>query len=295
MEIQPYQAKGLSKGEKVRRNQKRGHSRRYFGTGPSRHIGIGPIAMRCPDPDDGDGGGGGGGVDLNDPKVKAAIAEAVGTETSGLKAKNTELLGLQATLKEQVNELSAQWSGLDPDAVRALIKQLDSDEDTKLIAEGKFDEVLGKRTEAMRKDWETKLTASTAKIDTLMEQLAGRDGQIHSLRVDHSIRAACAESGVTIPGAIDDAVSLARSVFQVNEGGELEARDAAGGLLLGKDATTPIQPVEWLEARKTDREHWWGTSGGGGAGGGSHKGGDDQNNVDGMSSRDKLKAGLAGQ
>ena len=281
------------------RRLKRGH-RRYFGEGPSHHGGFGPIAFQDSNGGGGgggggDGGGGGGTIDLSDPRVTEAITAAVQQATAGLQTKNTELLGEKAGLKERMDELSTQWAGLDPAAVRSLIEKFDTDEETKLIAEGKFDEVMAKRTEAMRSDWESKINAAAKKITELTEALSGRDGQIHMLRVDHAIRAACADSGISLSGAIEDAVALARSVFTINEAGELEARDGPeGALLMGKDGTTQLQPAEWLDGRKSDREFWWGTSGGGGAGGGSGDGGRDDNNVDGMSAREKLKAGMGG-
>jgi len=275
--------------------------RKFFGKGLIHHRGFGPVnAIAFQDggggdgDGDGGGGGGGGGIDLSDPKIVEAINTAVGAATVGLQGKNSELIGTQKDLKAELETLKTTWSGMDPDSVKALLSKFETDEETKLIAEGKFDEVMAARTQAMTKDWETRISASATKIDELQGLLNERNTVIHTLKVGHSIRAAALESGISIPGAVEDAVALAGHVFHIDDSGDLEPRDGSGALLLGPDGKNRLQPSEWLAARKEDKPHWWGESSGGGSGGGG--GNDDRNpdNLEGMSSRNKLVHGMTG-
>ncbi|MEX9757258.1 hypothetical protein AB7W88_21050, partial [Providencia vermicola] len=69
--------------------------------------------------DDGSQGGGGGTPEIT-PEIQAIIDKQV----SGLKAKNSELLG---KLKEQGDNLK-RFDGIDPDAVRGILKRFENDE-----------------------------------------------------------------------------------------------------------------------------------------------------------------------
>ena len=96
-------------------------------------------------PESGGEGSGGGGIEIT-PEIQKLIDERVTSEVTGLKSKNSELLG---TIKQQKENLS-RFDGIDPDAVRGILQRFSDDEEAKLIAAGKIDEVLDKRTERMR-------------------------------------------------------------------------------------------------------------------------------------------------
>ena len=101
-------------------------------------------------------------IDLEDPAVKSAIAEAVEAATLGLKNKNSELLGSLRTTKTELDGFKTQFEGLDINAVKALLTKVGQDEETRLLAEGKLDEVITKRTE--RPVSYTHLTLPTKRI-----------------------------------------------------------------------------------------------------------------------------------
>ncbi|MCF7521481.1 hypothetical protein L4G92_05395 [Neisseria sp. ZJ106] len=85
---------------------------------------------------DGAGSGTGGQQGLTQADIDAAVEAAVG----GLKAKNSELLGKLKTQGEQLK----QFEGIDPDAVRLMLKQFSDNEEAELIKAGKFDEAFNK-------------------------------------------------------------------------------------------------------------------------------------------------------
>lgn len=106
--------------------------------------------------DDGSQGGGGGTPEIT-PEIQAIIDKQV----SGLKAKNSELLG---KLKEQNDNLK-RFDGIDPDAVRGILKRFENDEEAKLIADGKIDEVINKRTERLRNDVDKQLKEANSRVE----------------------------------------------------------------------------------------------------------------------------------
>ncbi|MGE8450490.1 MAG: major capsid protein [Pseudomonadales bacterium] len=81
-------------------------------------------------------------IDLENPAVKAAIATAVEASVSGLKTKNSELLGKLKETTGKLTQFETQFEGIDIDAVKGLLSRAGQDEETKLLTEGKVDEVF---------------------------------------------------------------------------------------------------------------------------------------------------------
>ena len=139
---------------------------------------------------EGDGGGSSGKT-----YTQAEVDELV----AGLKAKNSELLGSQKTLKDEVSTLDAalkRFDGIDPEAVSAIIKRFSDDEESKLIAAGKIDEVLDKRTARMKEAHQKETAALQAKIERYSAHVlgdviraAGQEAGIHKSAVGSMPRA----------------------------------------------------------------------------------------------------------
>lgn len=206
--------------------------------------------------DGGDGGGGGGGSE----DVQAQIRKAVDDAVAGLKSKNSELLG---KLKERDDKLK-EFDGIDPNAVRNILKRFADDEEAKLIADGKIDDVLNKRTERMKADYDKKLAEALAAAEGATKRAQAFQGRV----LDDAIRAAAAKAGVH-QHAIDDALFRARAMFTLDENGQAVQLGDDGKPVLGKDGKSPFTPLEWLEGMKEKAPHWYpATASGGGAGGG---------------------------
>ena len=108
------------------------------------------------------------GIDLDDEKataLKEALTtkhqEALDKEVGGLKTKRDELLANERKLKDSLK----QYEGIDPERARKLEEQLAENEEARLIADGKLDEVLNKRTERMRDEYDRKLTEASQTAD----------------------------------------------------------------------------------------------------------------------------------
>lgn len=120
--------------------------------------------------DDGSQGGGGGGTTIT-PEMQVIIDKAVSDQVAGLKSKRDELLGTNKGLKDELDSLKTQLGGIDLTAVKDLLSKANMDEESKLIAEGKLDEVIQKRTERLRDDYESKLTAEKNELTRLKTTL----------------------------------------------------------------------------------------------------------------------------
>lgn len=191
-------------------------------------------------------------IDLEDPAVKSAIAEAVEAATVGLKNKNTELLGSLRTTKTELEGFKTQFEGLDINAVKALLTKVGQDEETRLLAEGKLDEVITKRTERLRTDYDAKLAAEKTRADKAEAFAAKYSDKV----LADSIRAAAIKAGA-LPEAAEDIILRARGTFKLSEDGEAIATDRDGEVVYGKDGKTPLSPLEWAESLRETATHLW--------------------------------------
>lgn len=208
---------------------------------------------------------------LDSPEVKALIDKAVKEATSGLAANKDEILAEKKALQDRLEGMSKQWEGLDPAAVRTLMDRMANDEETRLMAEGKMDEVINRRTERLSADHKKQLSkfeAMLAEKDGALQQTQGR---VKTLMIEGSLRQAAAELGL-VPSATEDALRRAKDVFNIDEKGNLIAEEG-GSTIYGRDGKNPITPAEWLETMKDKAPHWFPAPTGAGAGGGSGRGG----------------------
>lgn len=199
------------------------------------------------------------GLQLDETQAKA-LKEAIGgkvqqyveREVTGLKNKNQELLGSLKSTKTELESIKGQFEGLDIEAVKGLLKKASQDEETRLIAEGKLDEVVSKRTERLRADLDKQLKAEQERAQKA-EAFANR---FRDKVLADSIRAAALKAGA-LPEAAEDIILRARGTFTLNEDGEAVAVDADGQVIYGKDGKTPLTPLEWAESLRESAPHLW--------------------------------------
>ena len=138
----------------------------------------------------GDGEGGTGGVDIDQlmqsPEVQAVIQARLDAETEGLKNKNSELIAKQKTLKEKLGNVE----GLDIERLKTLQKQMDENEELRLLSEGKTEEVVNRRVELLKKDYDQQIAALTGKIQEYDGLVKNKDDKLRELVIDGTIREA---------------------------------------------------------------------------------------------------------
>lgn len=198
------------------------------------------------------------GIELDEGKA-AALKEALSTkhkfaldaEVSGLKAKRDELLASERKMKDALK----QFEGIDPEKTRNLMAQLEQNEEARLIAEGKLDEVIGARTERMKSSYEKQLAEAQSKAEQANSFAEKFKGRVMS----DEIRAAAAKAGL-IESAVGDAVLRAGTLFQVDDNGNVIPRD---GSLDDKGGQLTVET--WLESMKDSAPHWFPAPRGSGA------------------------------
>lgn len=191
-------------------------------------------------------------IDLENPAIKAAIATAVEASVTGLKSKNTELLGKLKETSGKLTQFETQFEGIDIDAVKGLLSRAGQDEETKLLTEGKVDEVFNRRTERLRGDYDKQLKSVSARAEKAEAFAAKFQGKV----LGDSVRGAALKAGA-LPEATDDIILRAKGVFSLNEEGEAVAVDESGQTIMGKDGKTPLTPLEWAESLRESAPHLW--------------------------------------
>jgi len=208
-------------------------------------------------------------VDLEDPALKKAIGDtvnaAVEQATSGLEENRNAVLDEKKKIQGELNDLKKQLDGLDLNQVKVIMQRMANDEETKLIAEGKIDEVVQRRVDAYQRDAEAKIKSLETKLEETEGRLNGATGQISDYLLKDGVRSAASKVGLQ-DAAVEDAIFRAKNIFKV-EDGKLVARDEKGNPLFGKDGKSPRTMDEWLDGMKETAPHWFAKSQGAGNGG----------------------------
>lgn len=223
-----------------------------------------------------DGGEGGGGTTIT-PEVQAQIDAAVNAAVGGLKSKNSELLG---KLKDAGTNLQ-RFEGIDPDAVRNILKRFTDDEEAGLIAKGEIDTVLNKRTERMKADFDKQLKTR----DDALTQAQAKSTKLAAGKVSGALTQAASKTGA-LAEAMEDIVLRGQGQgWTINDDGDVVAM-REGQIVLGKDGKTPLSPLEWAESLRETATHLWPKAQGTGAPGASGQGGGNAKTI----TRDKFDA-----
>lgn len=227
-------------------------------------------------------GGGGGGLEIT-AELQAVIDAKVGEAVTGLKTKNTELLG---KLKTATDDLK-RFDGIDPDAVRTVLSKFASDEESTLLKAGKIDEVLSKRTERMQADHAKALKAE----QTARERSETKAAKLSQRALDGAILDAAKGC---LDEAKDDVVLRARGMWRLNDDGDAVAMNGEE-VVLGKDGKTPLAPSEWAASLRETAPHLWPKAQGSGAPGSGASGRVSGQDIFKLPARERLTAARAQQ
>lgn len=154
------------------------------------------------------------------PDIDAMIREAVEREVTGLKQKNAELLG---KLKEKDQSLKP-WEGMDPDQVKKLMERLGQDDEARLIAEGKIDEVVNRRVKSFVEQTSRKLETTSAELEQTRAEAQQYSTRYRQAVVDNAV--ARSLTGIE-DGALPRIQREVRDWFEVDDQGEIKPTDKA--------------------------------------------------------------------
>jgi hypothetical protein len=196
----------------------------------------------------------------NAEDIDAKIAEAV----EGLKNKNEELLGEKKTIQERLQKYAEIK---DPEEALKALKFINESEEAQMIRDGKFDELLEKRTSNMRLEHDNAITELADKLEEITNSKTKYKSLYQTKIMDDALRDVATKAGVR-PEAIPDVLLRANTLFSLGSDGSVEARTSDGKLLKNEDGNV-VTPSVWMESLKESSPHYWPSSEGSGARGGN--------------------------
>lgn len=209
-------------------------------------------------------------------------------DTTGLKTALQKERDAAKEARRIAKEMEERYTGIDPVKVRDMMSKLDQDGEAALIAAGKIDEVIAKRTEKFK-------TESQRRIDEALGTAQASETRAKKFEqrvLDNHIRQAAAKAGIHTH-AVEDALFRARSMFSLSEEGDAIQLSADGTPVLGKDGKTLFNPAEWLESMKESAPHWFPAGNGGGGGSGSKNAGGNGRDLSHLSPAARMTAARA--
>lgn len=179
-----------------------------------------------------------------------------------------DVSGLKSALqKERIRAGDAEkalkaFEGMDAAELRDLLNRIETDEDMKLIKEGKHDQVFIKKSEKMRQDHQRQIDKLTEEHKAALDAADKRTRLYEGRVLENALRQAAAEVGLHTP-AIRDAVREGRMAFVLDDDGNAVQKREDGSIVIGKDGRSPFSPREWLEGMRAEAPHWFPAAGSG--------------------------------
>ncbi len=193
-------------------------------------------------------------IDLNSPEIQALIQSKVDETVQGLKAKNDELLGKLTKKNSEFEGFKSQFADVDLEDYRNYKAKISQDETARLIAEGKIEEVLNQRVEALKQDYDEKLKKTAQESELYKNQFLGT-----------YISASASKAGID-SSVIDIVSSLAQqSGVKLDSFGKPVITDKDGNIKYSKDGVTPMSLDEWFSDLRNEKPILWGQPQGAGA------------------------------
>lgn len=184
-------------------------------------------------------------------------------------------------LAKERDALKARWDAVAPlvgedlEAFRTSFEALKSVDqqvkDGKLTAKTDIEAEVGRRVDAMKTNYETRLAQEAAARAQAEAKAADADTKFKRSIVERYVTdAVLSDKSGAIPTALPDILDRAGKVFKVGDDGKLIAKEG-DAIIYGADGATPMTPIEWLGKLKEQAPYFFKGSNGGGATGGSGK------------------------
>lgn len=173
-------------------------------------------------------------------------------------------------LLKKTEDLTAQlgkFDGVDMDAYQKALKEQQQLDDKTLIDAGKVDELVEKRVERMKADFEGKSKALGLRVDELSTANLTLTGQLSNVLIDSEIQKAVSSVGKVRDGAMQDILNRGRSLFKL-----IDNKPVPIGVdknpIFGKDGKAPMTFLEWGTDLLDKAPYLFETASGGGSQGG---------------------------
>lgn len=180
--------------------------------------------------------------DASDPAVQAFVQSAVESATKDIRAEIKGFRDNNISLKKEMEGYKS--IGMNPDDLKRIVDNINKNEEAKLIADGKFEDVLQMRVEPLRRDYETRLDAAAKRHDELMERVQSLQEENYNLRVTQQVAAHMPPD--VNEGAQPVFAEWARKVWKRDEDGNMIPRRENGTRWISKDGKSDIGFEEWI-------------------------------------------------
>lgn len=175
--------------------------------------------------------------------VSIAARELAAQETQGLKHKNDELLNENKKFK----------------SISANLRQgIDDEEDLKALSAGKitYKDIRDRHLNANNKEWQERHSVLESELETVRKEKAETNARLKRIHAESKIADAVAKNQFVQPSAIKDIKRHGAEVFDVDDEGNLIARDKNGNFLLNsKGGHMTID--EWVATLESDYSHYF--------------------------------------
>ncbi|MDX1698977.1 MAG: hypothetical protein R3250_00095 [Melioribacteraceae bacterium] len=199
-----------------------------------------------------------GGIDTSE-------LDSLREEINRLKGHNSKLLDEKKSVQAKLKE----FGDIDADSVKKMMKAFDSNEEAKLLAEGKLDEVVNKRSEKVKLQLDSlKSEFDEFKLNSSKEKDVWKN-KYEKTVIENTLRKELEDSKIR-PEFIDYALFKSEGLFSLDENEKIESRDSEGNLRTVK--RKQLDPALFVEQLKENESHLWPESKGAGATGGSGNG-----------------------
>lgn len=220
-------------------------------------------------------------------KFKLDIAG--GEDNSALRVELATAKREAAERRMAIKVMEEKFSGIDPAKVKEMLAKLDQDGEQALIAAGKIDEVIQKRSEKLRADLQRQIDEANGKAKSAEERVSKYSQRV----LDDRIRDAVMGKVHVHAIKSGDVLRAARELFALDDNGNAVQFGEDGQIVLGKDGKTPFSPAEWIESMTEVAPHWFPSDSSGGGAGGSRNasGGMSKAAIMGLPAKERMEAG----
>lgn len=184
-------------------------------------------------------------------ELQKSLKGKTSEEIIKLQSKNEELIGE----KRKIQDILKNFEGIDPEKAKDALSFLDENEDAALLKEGKFEELVDKRTSGLKSDYESRIEELMGKLVDAEDRATTSDQNFSRKMVQDTLRDEAIAAGVR-PEAIPDLLSRSSSVFAMSKDKSVEARDKNGKLLKTEEDLI-LTPALWVESLKKVAPHYW--------------------------------------
>lgn len=149
--------------------------------------------------------------------------------------------------KEKLENQLEAFKDIDPEEYAKMKKLLENIDESKLLDEGKIEDVVNSRTERMRNDFMNQIEALSNKIKKATEAETKLKTDLGEAKINNSIQTEVAKTFKIKANALKLIIQEGKQIFSLDEDNQPVARDKDGGKMVGKDGITPLTIKEWVE------------------------------------------------